>query len=213
MNHPPASSRLTDDQVADIVRFLARACLEMERGLRPAEHLRRFMHPSTAHRWPQPGRIGRFGGGPVQPQDLGPPQVSRLTDGHAMAIITTRTEEDRWGALTLQLRAHAGRWHLVDLQRLLPAAHYHARPPTPLSPAVPLDERIGRIQEERQLAAAAHTAATRRLAELAPDDPRYGMAGDLVRSWRRTVSQLDRELVELRTREQNRQSLERGLRR
>ncbi|HVM21028.1 MAG TPA: Rv3235 family protein [Egibacteraceae bacterium] len=199
----------TDEQLADILRFVARTCLEVERGLRPPVHLASLMDPTQ--RSIQPGQLGRFGGGPVQNDHIGRPQISRLTDTHIVATVVTRTEGDRWGALTLKLRAHGGRLRVVDLQRLLAVAHYRTPPTTRV--AVPSDNTIQHIAEARRMVAAAHEATAQRLAELTPDAPGYRAARDLVRHWQRKLGELDRQLVGLKTRQQTRDHAEPVLRR
>ena len=200
---------LTDDQLADILRFIARTCLEVERGLRPPGHLLSLMDPAIAHIWAEPGQIGRFRGGPVQPGQIGNPQISRLTDNHVVATVVTRTEGDRWGALTLRLRAQQGRWRVVDLQRLLAVAHYRTGATATVEVAIPADSMLAHATEDRRLADAAHKVATRRLADLAPGAPGYRAAQDLARFWKRKLGEFDRELKELSARQHIRDHLAR----
>lgn len=201
----------TDDQLADILRFVARTCLEVERGLRPPEHLEQLMGRAAADRWSRVGRLGRFRGGPVVDTDLGSPRWSRLTDSCVTATVVTRTEGDRWGALTFRLEAERGHWRIAELQRLLAAAHYRTtgdrRAPEP-APA----DRLASVTEERKLARAALAATRQRLAELR-GAPGVRAVRDLVRYWRRKVAELDRELTELATRRDTRQTVIRLLRR
>ena len=199
----------TDDQLADILRFVARTCLEVERGLRPPAHLTSLMDPTQ--RLIQPGQLGRFGGGPVQNNHIGQPQISRLTDTHIVATVVTRTDGERWGALTLKLRAHGGRWRVADLQRLLAVAHYRTPPTTRV--AVPASDSITHVAEARRMVAAAHEATARRLAELTPDAPGYRAARDLSRHWQRKLAELDRQLADVKPRPQQRELAERALRR
>lgn len=199
----------TDDQLADILRFVARTCLEVERGLRPPAHLSSLMDP--AQRSIQPGQLGRFGGGPVQNDHIGRPQISRLTDTHIVATVVTRTEGHRWGALTLKLRAHGGRLRVVDLQRLLAVAHYRTPPTTRV--AGPSGDPIAHIAEARRMVAAAHEATSRRLADLTPDAPGYSAARDLARHWQRKLGELDSRLTDFKTRQQPNERAERVLRR
>ena len=199
----------TDDQLADILRFVARTCLEVERGLRPPAHLTSLMDPTQ--RLIQPGQLGRFGGGPVQNNHIGQPQISRLTDTHIVATVVTRTDGERWGALTLKLRTHGGRWRVADLQRLLAVAHYRTPPTTRV--AVPAMDPITHIAEARRMVAAAHEATARRLAELTPDAPGYRAARDLSRHWQRKLAELDRQLADVKPRPQQRELAKRALRR
>jgi hypothetical protein len=198
----------TDDQLADILRFVARTCLEVERGLRPPTHLTKLMHPEE--RLLQPGQLGRFRGGPVRDDHIGQPQFSRVTDTHIIATVVTRTEGDRWGALSLQLGPREGRWHIAGLQRLMAATHY--RNPS-RTPDVPAREVGAHVVEDHRLAEAAYVATTRRLHDLAPGSSGYRAALDLSRHWQRTLRDLDHQLAEYKTRDRATQHAERLLRR
>lgn len=202
---------LTDEQLGDILRFVARTCLEVERGLRPPAHLHALMDP--AQRWAQPPQLGRFRGGPVQDDQIGRPQISRLTDTHIVATVTTRTEANRWGALTLRLRATGARWRVADLHRLLAATHYRTPPTVRAGRDVSPEVLSERLAEERRLAHAAHSATRRRLGDLNPDAPGYRAARDLDRYWKGKLTELDRELAVFSSRQQTREHVERILRR
>lgn len=203
---------LTDDQLADILRFVARICLEVERGLRPLAHLRSLMNPALRHT--EPGRLGRFPrGGPVQDGQVGHPQFSRLSDTHIVATVVTRTEGNRWGALSLRLHAKHGRWRLADVQRLLAATHYvTAARPSPERLSSP-DRVLRHLAEEHRIAEAASRAANRRLDDLAPATPGYRAARDLVGYWQRKLGELNRDLAELQARHETREIVERMQRR
>ena len=203
----------TDAELADMLRFIARTCLEVERGLRPPTHLRALMDTALIYEWAEPGKLGRFRGGPVLDNEIGHPQTSRLNDTNIVATVVTRTEADRWGALTLRLRALDGRWRLADLQRLLAAAHYRAAPTATVEFATPPAGLFAQVTEERRLAEAAHKASSRRLAELAPDGPGHNAARDLVSYWKHRIGELDRQLTDLRTRQQTSAPMARLVRR
>lgn len=195
---PPDPRIPTDDQFADMLRFVARTCLEVERGLRPPAHLTSLMAPSQ--RSLQPNQLGRFRGGPVRHDDIGRPQISRLNDAHIVANVVTRTEGERWGALTLELRPQDGRWRIAGLQRLLAVARYRTpRATAPLE--APTHDRRAHVAEARRMAEAAYLATTKRLAELTPGSPGYRAALDLRRHWQRTVRELDHRLAEFATRD------------
>ena len=121
MTGRPASMRPTDPQLAEIVGYLARLCLEAERGLRPARQLTRFMDPDAALKFRGRLALGRYDGGPIRPTDVGPPQLTRHADGTVFATVVTRTEGHRWGALTLKLRERDGRVVIADIRRVLAA--------------------------------------------------------------------------------------------
>ena len=204
----------TDEQMADILEFIARTCLEVERGLRPPGHLLELMDPDTGLRWSRSGKIGRFHGGPVQDDQLGDPHFTRLGDAEVAATVVTRTEGDRWGALTLQMQAdEQGRWRIADLQRLRATTHYRAGPSQTMPPEEPATRRMEFVVEDRRLAAAAHQAVTRRLGDLNPDAPGYRATRDLDRYWAHKLAELDRELTDLKMRHDTRQQLQRPFRR
>jgi hypothetical protein len=209
---PPIPS---DEQLADILRFIARSCLEVERGLRPPRHLLKLMDPNTGLRWSKTGKIGRFHGGPVQDDQIGEPHFTRLADGEAVvATVVTRTEGDRWGAITLRLQADdKRRWRIADLQRLQAATHYRAGPSQPTVPEVPAARRLAFVADDRRMAKAAHQAITRRLSDLTRGAPGYRATRDLVRYWTNKLAELDRELADLKQRYDTRQQIHQLFRR
>lgn len=200
----------TDQQLADMLRFVARTCLEVERGLRPPAHLAPLLHP--AEQFLQPGQLGRFRAGPVRDDHIGQPQVSRLSDTRAIGTVVTRTEGDHWGALSLELRLWRGRWRVAGLQRLLAAAQYRT-PPARANPDAPTPTLLANLAEAARMARAAHDATSRRLAELPPGTPGYRAALDLDRYWQRTLRQLDQQLADFKMRDQTVYPLERVARR
>lgn len=109
----------SDRQLADIVEYLARVCLETERGLRPAGQLTRFMDPAAALRFRAQLTLGRFDGGPIQPGDIGTAHLTRHRHGTVLATVVTATEGRHWGALSFKLEEHQGRWQIIDIRRLL----------------------------------------------------------------------------------------------
>lgn len=114
----------SDRQLADVVQYLARLCLETERGLRPAGQLTQYMDPAAALRFRALLTLGQFEGGPIHPDDVGTAHLTRHTDGTVFATVVTRTEARRWGALSFKLQEHEGQWRIADIRRLL------ARSPT-----------------------------------------------------------------------------------
>ena len=204
----------TDEQLADILRFVARTCLEVERGLRPSGHLVELMDPNLGLRWSRSDMIGRFQGGAVHDDQVGEPRLTRLGDGEVVATVVTRTEGDRWGAVTLRMQAtEEGRWRIADLQRLLAASHYRAGPSQTVTPAETPTRRLHIAADDRRMAKAAHQAATRRLADLTRGAPGYRATRDLVRYWTNKLAELDRELADLKSRHDTRQQIQRLFRR
>lgn len=158
--------------------------------------------------------IGRFHGGAVHDDQVGEPRLTRLGDGEVVATVVTRTEGDRWGAITLRMKAtEQGRWRITDLQRLLAATHYRAGPSQAIPAEVAAARRLELVAEDRRMAAAAHQATTRRLADLTRGAPGHRATRDLVRSWAAKLAELDRELADLRSRHDARQQIQRLFRR
>jgi hypothetical protein len=109
----------------------------------------------------------RFDGGPVHKADIGPPHVQRASPTRAIASVTTRTDRQRWGALTLKLETFDGRWQATSLQRLLAATHYRTGADRDLPVVeIPLQQRLATARHDRDQARAALTATERRLSEL-----------------------------------------------
>jgi hypothetical protein len=204
----------TQHQLERYAEFLARTTLEIERNLRPPEALREFMPPAVWARWRQAMPTGRFDGGPVLKADIGPPHLQRLAPTRAIASVTTRTDRQRWGALTLKLETFEGRWQATSLQRLLAATHYRtgADRDQPVL-EVPLEQRLATARGDRDQARAALTATERRLEELPSRGAARRPAVQLKATWEHLVVQLDREIAALTQREQAARSVQRTLRR
>lgn len=137
----PASPGPSDRQLADIVGYLARLCLEAERGLRAAKQLTRFMEPDAALRFRGLLALGRYEEGPIRPTDVGPPHLTRHADGTVFATVVTRTEGHRWGALSLKLRERDGRFLIADIRRVLAATR---RPPGRVRPVEDVSLTVSR---------------------------------------------------------------------
>ena len=202
----------TQSQLERYAEFLARITLEIERNLRPPEALREFMPPAVWARWRQTMPTGRFDGGPVLKADIGPPQVQRLSSTRAVASVTTRTDRQRWGALTLKLETCSGRWQAMSVQRLLAAAHYRTGSDKPVV-EIPLEQRLATARHDRDQARAALAATERRLAELPARGTARRPAVQLKATWEHLVVQLDREIAALTQRDQAARAVQRTLRR
>jgi hypothetical protein len=202
----------TQQQLERYAEFLARTTLEIERNLRPPEALRDFMPPTVWANWRQAMPTGRFDGGPVHKADIGPPHLQRLSPTRAIASVTTRTDRQRWGALTLKLETFEGRWQATSLQRLLAAAHYRTGSDQPVV-EIPLEQRLATARHDRVQARAALTATERRLSELPVRGAARRPAVQLKATWENVVAHLDREIAALTQRQQAARSVQRALRR
>jgi len=206
MTRPAAD--LTDDEIRMLASHIARLCLEVERGLRSPDHLRQLADPHKPSRWTRALKVGRFHGGPPVPADIGPPHLSRIREDHAVVTVVTRTEGLRWGAITLQLRARGTTWHIADLQRLLAAAHYRSGQARAPVDEMSLDEKIQRASAERRLVGAALATVRRRLRDLHDPDARRGAIQSQADYLQRALGDLDRELLDLCSRDHARLTVE-----
>lgn len=202
-----AAADLTDDELRTLASHIARRCLEVERGLRPPDHLRALADPMIRARWRTKIRFGRFRGGPPAGDDVARPRVSRLAEDRAIATVVTRTEGPRWGAVTFELRAVGSTWHVTDLQRLLAASHYRDVPGRELDEPMSLEDRAGRAVEEQRLVRAALATTRRRLDELDGDAPGRDVIEHQHAYLQRALEGLDRELADLRSRQQLRRAV------
>lgn len=206
------SLRATDEQLERFAAFLAKVTLEIERDLRKPELLLEVMPTQSWEKW-QRGRLpGKFRGGPVLDADIGTPRIERLSDTRAIANIVTRTDAERWGALSMQLDASAGRWRAASIQRLYAARHYRTGPYSPVA-EVPVEQRIDTTQQDRRQAAAALQASQRRQAELAPRTAAHREAKRVTDTWSNVVADLDRELATLRQHQRTGIEIQRVLKR
>ena len=199
----------SDRQVRADVYRIARAYLEIERGLRTPEHLRDYLTPAEYQRHrerPNPRRTRT--GEPVLPTDIGRIHLDRNLPGQITATLSTREAGERWGALVLHFACNrTGRWRINQLERL-------NRPSTAREPTrratrqLDLDQRIERIEEERRLVDAAHRATRNRLTELRRDvaagaeveEHTMPALRQQQQTWKRRRSELDQELDQLRDR-------------
>ncbi len=191
------SVRATDEQLERFAAFLAKVTLEIERDLRKPELLLEVMPTRTWEQW-QRGRLpGKFAGGPVMDADIGTPRIERLSDARAIANVVTRTDAERWGALTMKLDASTGRWRAASIQRLYAARHYRTGPYPPVV-EVPVEQRIATAARDRERAGAALHASERRQADLTPRTAAHREAKRMTDTWSKIVTNLDRELATLR---------------
>ncbi len=186
----------TRDELEGFARFLARITLEVERGHRDPDQLLRYMPARTWQQWQDGRPPGRFTGGPALRTDIGRARVELLDDRRAIASVVTATDTGRWGALTIKLDATSGAWRAVSLQRLYAARHYRTGPSQPAVP-VPIERRLATAHTDRDRAAAALAAVTRRAAELPKGSAGHRQATSLSTTWRQVLADLDREISTL----------------
>lgn len=194
-----ADRELTDDELSQVVRYVAQLALEVERGLRPPDQLATVMDPTGLKRWQQVSPRPSLPSRPVLPDDIGPPRVSRPGTGRALANVTVRTEPGRWAAVSMSLDVRPGRCRVMDLHRLPATGERRAHRPTERAPDVPLEVQARQLREVRDVAQAAGDAARQRLNELATgqDPDRRRSFSQLVGRWDQLVDDHDRQLAAL----------------
>jgi hypothetical protein len=202
----------TDTELEEFARFVARTTLEIERNLRGPEQLQGLMTPRTWELWQRSRLPGAFSGGMVTRADIGRPRIQRLDARRAIANVVTRTDAERWGALTLKLDATSGRWRATGIQRLYASRHYRTGPTPPLV-EIPAEQRLANAQSDRHEAAAALRAVERRLDELPADSTARRQTKTLSTTWKRIVADLDREIATLEQRHELSQRVQRTRRR
>ncbi len=119
----------TDDEIRKVGVAVARIYLEVERGLRNRDHLRRFMTPQ-AYSAQYADRLSRFpDAGPIRADDIGANSYSRATHDRAMLTLIARESDDKWGAVCIDLQpGPAGHWYVAELTRVQDRnlTHHHA---------------------------------------------------------------------------------------
>lgn len=128
---------VTDEQLAQTARALGRLWLEVDRGLRPIEHLKRWLPTRSFRRLqvePDRHRIG----GPVTTDDVGHIQLRRHGDLAEIELLLRRGD-GTWRALALGLEDDgSGHCRISEFTPLTPASvsieRQHGRPdPLPLT--------------------------------------------------------------------------------
>ena len=100
-----------------MARWVVRAYMEAERGLRDPRVLRPFLAPHLYFGLEERRRTA--GDAPVSGGDIGGAQFSRLGTGKGYAVVVVRDSVGRWHAVMLVfLRAASRAWHVVAMQTL-----------------------------------------------------------------------------------------------
>jgi hypothetical protein len=169
----------TDAELKLVAEFVAHRCLEVERGLRGKDCLKRFLS-AEAYSQQFSEAASRFAkGGIVRPDDLGRMVFQRTQDGHVHITIPARQENDRWGALVMEMRSTArGVWRVTELTRAQDRNLAHPRlampwrEPADPEPALALVARETlEVQMAHTVAAQRHDKALAELARLTPEKP------------------------------------------
>lgn len=189
--------QMNNAQIHALLYRIAWTYLEVERGLRPPEHLQRFVAPYEYRRQRAAPRPDRPRLGPVQPQDLGPIHFERHGDDCITANLVARRGDERWGAVVLEMRGSDSGWHVSHLERLeravqTPEPRDDAEVP---DPAELLDRRIRLVETEHSLVGAAMTATARRIEDIGDRRTRASkQLSQQLDRWADRLSDLDEEL-------------------
>jgi len=170
----------TDDELRLVAEFVARRYLEVERGLRPRQDLRRFL-TEEAYEQQHDQEASRFNrAGMVAQSDLGQMIFQRPRADRAHVAIPARQDRDRWGALVMELGADPhGVWRVTELTRAQDRNLTRAAQPAPTwRDATDEDDSVRRLAQTlqavrvaRTVAAQRHRKALQELARIAPEKP------------------------------------------
>jgi hypothetical protein len=180
----------TDAELRQVAEHVTYHYLEVERGLRSKQTLRRLLSPEAYSQQHDPA-ASRFGAGGIVGQgDIG--QMIFQRDGDAVhAAVPTRQGDDRWGALLIEMRSN-GRdvWRVTELTRAQDRNLTRPHPvPDRMTPAEPDRDvqqavlTLGAAQIAQSAAQQRHTRALADLARLAPEKPPGDLRpGDILRT-------------------------------
>ena len=174
MADPTRRPEWTDEQIRLVGVAVTRLYLEVERGLRNREHLRRFLTP-LAYGAQFSDTVSRFpDAGPVQSDDLGAVTYTRTDPSRAMLTVVARQHADRWGAVCVELRPDPrGCWRITELTRAQDRNLAHPTPDPPDTPDDSQRQQRLRAMELQAIRAALTTANDRHAAaQAALDDLR-----------------------------------------
>ena len=169
----------TDAELKLVAEFVAHRYLEVERGLRGKECLMRFLSPE-AYSQQFSENASRFGkGGIVSQSDLGRMVFQRTQDGQVHITIPARQENDRWGALVIEMRSsERGVWRVTELTRAQDRNLTRPRYARPWEEPADADPALAHVAREtldvrmaQKVAAQRHTKALTELARVAPEKP------------------------------------------
>ena len=108
---------LTDEELRAVARWVVRAYLEVERGLRDVRTLRPFLAPHLYFGLENVPR--RPDAAPVGSGAVGGAAFSRIGTGTGYAVVVVHEADGRSRAVTLVLRrSHAGAWQVIELRRV-----------------------------------------------------------------------------------------------
>lgn len=106
----------SEDELAAILRWLARVLLEVERGYRPAGVLRRFLAPHLLFEVENATRPA--GTPPVAQGDIGGARFQRIGRRRGFGVVVIKEADGKWSALMFVLqRDDAGAWRVVEITR------------------------------------------------------------------------------------------------
>lgn len=115
MSTPGRRRGLSDEELAAVVRWVARAWLEVDRGQRPVQAVARFLSPTLAYGLANATRP--VGAPAVTARDVGGVRLERVGRWKAFAVVAVR-HLDGWGAMMFTLRRdESGAWRIIEICR------------------------------------------------------------------------------------------------
>ena len=198
------ATQLDERRLRTVVYRIARLYLEVERGLRPPDHLKRILGRKEygRHRR-EPMETRHHGAGPVIPDDIRGIRIDRNTNGHITASVTAREKGDRWGAITMHLKERREGWVVDHLDRIHRRGLEAEQNPTTVEP-LDFDRRAAYVAEELRLVTSARRSAEQRLDDLTASTVADATTMRPLRNqlalWTERQAGLEDELTQLRER-------------
>ena len=193
----------TRRQLRAVVHKVAHTYLEVERGLRPPDHLAAFLtdREYRRHRILPPDLAP--GQGPVRPHDIGPIHLTNTASGRIHASVLLRRDTDRWSALVIGLDHRDHTWKVDKLDRLEHLRRGLQRQQATHVPDEDIGRRIRLVEEELLLAKAAKRAVENRLDDIGDRRTKRARAATAERDrWTDRTRELEGELADLRRSQQ-----------
>jgi hypothetical protein len=125
----------SDDELQQIITYVATRYLEVERGLRSRNALRNLLTDVAFRQLQAAPPVERPAHGPVRQTDLGRLLFQRPTTDRVFVTMPARERGNEWSALVMQLRANReGIWRVTELARVNERTITTRPVPTPATP-------------------------------------------------------------------------------
>lgn len=183
---------MSPQQLRAVVYKIARTYLEVERGLRPPDHLATFLSPDEYRRHRITPRAPAGVVRPVRPPDIGRVRIDLATSDRVDARALVRGHEDRWSMLLVDLCRVGRGWQVEKLDRLERLISNQPREVEVASND--MSERVRRLEGERRSVATAYEAVSNRIERIGDRRTKAAraLAPELDR-WAKRLDELDTE--------------------